>query len=96
MAKRSLIHDAGARQLITKSRSTFVLKLTEAEWYLLCRLLTVGCGLSDDLLDVLNGRKNGVDGSRALLWQKLQKEFAPVIRAIELERPRVLTDDVTR
>ena len=93
MAKPSLIHEAGTRQSKKSSEVTFAFTLTESQWRLFWRLLTVGCGLSDDLIDVLEGRENNVTVARAYLWQKLSNEFAIVMQNGEIEHLKKVMDE---
>lgn len=92
MAKSIVINQAGTRQS-KKSEITFRLNLTEAQWRLFWRLLTVGCGMSDDLIDAIEGQETHVTAARAHLWQKLSQEFAAAVEDGEIERFKKVMDE---
>lgn len=92
MAKRIVINQTGTRQS-KKSEITFRLDLTEAQWRLFWRLLTVGCAMSDDLIDVVEGHETSVTAARAHLWQKLSQEFSAVAQDDEIERFKKVIDE---
>lgn len=94
MAKGIVNNETGSRQS-KKSDLTFTLTLTESQWHLFWRLLTVGCGMSDDLLELAEGSDNTVNPSGAKLWQRLSDEFAIVMRDGEVERIKQVMDELT-
>ena len=55
---------------------TISLTLTSSQWCLFWRLLTVGCMLADELLDLLTGPTPRIKPDTALLWNRLSAQLA--------------------
>lgn len=93
MAKCIVNDETGTHQ--SDIQFAFSMTFTEPEWYHFWNLLALGCVMSDDLVDVAEGRLTQVDPTEAKHWQRFSKEFSQVLANGKVERIKKVTGENT-
>ena len=93
MAECIVVDETGSHQ--SPNQLTFSMTFTEPQWYRFWNLLALGCVMSDDLVDVAEGRLTQVDPTEAKHWRRFAKECSHVLADGKVERIKKVTGDNT-